>query len=548
MSSPVSSFRIYLNNERFYPLIEKKFSLKKCHLKFLENKFFRKILSYLPITDMIKLKLVSKTFKRLYYLIEKENSTLKKELSLKKSRLKFLEDKNFQEILSYLPITDMIESKLVCKTFIRECSSTPEKLCTPLTIQLKSIRTGTAQNPSIMGTEIVDLITRLVRNKTDSIEVIKRNYEIAAQTLAKAYLSSTIFSIDLSRPDENELLTIFIPFITKHFQLKIFNISFRQKTLDLSTIFWTPLLTHLFITGDIKIKGSFSRPFPDLQYLDVTGCTQFSDENIINLNKLNLKYLNLTLCHRITILIMSFPYIHILNLNNCAGITDKGIEPIKELNTLVALDISNCIKLTDKTLFAIKNLTRLTFFSISNCTEMTDAGLMHIKNLVDLTTLDIKGCNFTHLGMGVLKNFSKLTVLDARNSLVNDSCLDILARDVKSLEKLYLGNSNIFTNHYSGIPNMPGITNFGMCHLITMPKLQHLIVRSFKVNDDGLEILKALKAIKSLDLKGCNITGPALIRLKTNPNFKGVELKPNPEEFLDSQINQLDQLPSCVIS
>lgn len=493
--------------------------------------------------------------------------------SLKSSPLRFLGKLTAFEFLSYLPIIDIQRAKGVSNFFATLCRSTPGELCEPLQLQLRS------QN-SIIGSEIDELITTIAHYKDPKEKKPidrEKNLKIAAKTVARACPSHMEISIDLSRVRETQLFFEFFPFSSTR-KLKISNVSYERKNLNLSLFPRFPSLRQLYITGDsISLGGAFATTFPRLTDLKLPACTLLTNQNIKEMDGLRLKHLNLAECNRITkdglIHVTNFNKLQTLDLSNSSNITDREIQSIQGVYSLTYLDLSFCQKISDKALLYVKKLFQLSVLFINNCPNISDVGLKHIRSLINLsglaignctitlvglehlkhlvylTSLDIRCCDFRKGDFGVLRNFPRLTQLDMRNTKVNNATLIILS-SLHRLQNLYLSTPHS-TRVLPGTVDATSITDAGMPYLASMTQLQHLRLRSPLVTDIGLKQLMVLINLKSLDVEGCrNITPTFLINMKKNPHFKYLIINPDPTmpqiPQPDSRIEEFDNC--CVIS
>jgi hypothetical protein len=153
--------------------------------------------------------------------------------------------------------------------------------------------------------------------------------------------------------------------------------------------------------------------------------------------------------------------IYSLDASYCSKITDDGLVPISELDTLTSLDISGCGTITDEGIKHLSSLVNLRHLNLHGCTKITDVGLSYLATLA-LTHLDLNGCDISDLGLHSLAAFP-LTYL------VLSSCKKI--------------------------------TDLGFSYLSQLP-LTHLQVRNTNITDEGLKHFSKLP-LKKLCLKNC---------------------------------------------
>jgi serine/threonine protein kinase len=177
----------------------------------------------------------------------------------------------------------------------------------------------------------------------------------------------------------------------------------------------------------------------------------------------------------------------VLSMSGCRGVSDGGLEHLKDLTNLQYLNLSYCDKLTDGGLERLGALTNLQYLYLTNCRNLTDGGLEHLGALTNLQHLRLMGC-------------SKLT-------------------------------------------------NAGLEHLGALTNLQHLnLSYSGRLTDASLERLGVLTNLRHLDLTYCyNLTGVGLERLGALTNLQHLNLS-NCPKLADESIAALKiALPRCEI-
>eukprot|EP01027_Heterolobosea_sp_BB2_P014353 GEZU01020630.1.p1 GENE.GEZU01020630.1~~GEZU01020630.1.p1 ORF type:complete len:152 (-),score=41.52 GEZU01020630.1:20-475(-) len=79
-----------------------------------------------------------------------------------------------------------------------------------------------------------------------------------------------------------------------------------------------------------------------------------------------------------------------LSLKNCCGITDSGLEHLRQLsNNVVTLKLISNSEITDKGLQSISHLTKIQTLNICSCDRLTEAGLSAITPLVNIKKLKL---------------------------------------------------------------------------------------------------------------------------------------------------------------
>jgi serine/threonine protein kinase len=141
-----------------------------------------------------------------------------------------------------------------------------------------------------------------------------------------------------------------------------------------------------------------------------------------------------------------------------AGISDAGLEHLKDLTSLKELHLFANPNVTDAGLAHLKRLTNLSALDL-NATRVTDAGLVHLKGFTNLTLLNLMNTRISGAGFVHLEGLTKITVLDLDNSTVED---------------------------------------IGLAHLESLSNLNMLAIRRTRVSDAGLVHLKGLKKLRDL--------------------------------------------------
>ena len=106
-------------------------------------------------------------------------------------------------------------------------------------------------------------------------------------------------------------------------------------------------------------------------------------------------------------------------------LTDAGLAHVAALANLKWLNLDG-VGVTDSGLENLKNLSSLEKLVLSN-TAVTDAGLIHLHGLANLESLDLDGTTVTDAGLAHLVSLSKLRALSLIDTAVTDGGLDHLA-------------------------------------------------------------------------------------------------------------------------
>lgn len=176
------------------------------------------------------------------------------------------------------------------------------------------------------------------------------------------------------------------------------------------------------------------RTFKRIVYLNLRYCRHVTDEALLSLKHLPLRYLSLFHCCRITdigllnltkdksVCQSTLQYINIsgtkitdntlynlktlplryLIMDNCYNITDHGLINLKSL-PLIHLSLHYCMNITDGGMLYLKTLP-LQYLDIGN-TRVTDVGLMYLKDL-QLEHLELLGCDITDRGIYYIQSIT----------------------------------------------------------------------------------------------------------------------------------------------
>ncbi|KAF2530350.1 hypothetical protein F2Q70_00032298 [Brassica cretica] len=182
---------------------------------------------------------------------------------------------------------------------------------------------------------------------------------------------------------------------------------------------------HLITEKGLQSLGCYSKR---LQELDLTDCDGVNDRGLEYISK----------CSNLIR----------LKLGLCANISDKGIFHIgSKCSKLLELDLYRCAGFGDDGLAAIsrgcKSLNRLI---LSYCGELTDAGAEKIRQLEHLTHLELRGIkNITGTGLSAIAcGCKKLAYLDLKQcENIDDSGFWALAYFSRNLRQINLCNCSV---------------------------------------------------------------------------------------------------------
>lgn len=114
------------------------------------------------------------------------------------------------------------------------------------------------------------------------------------------------------------------------------------------------------------------------------------------------------------------------------NVTDKTIEPLKDITSLVELRLGST-KVTDAGLAVVANLPHLQVLSLE-LTGITDAGLAHVKSAKNLTYLNLYGTQVSDAGLANLTGLKHLRNLYVWQSKVTEDGVKKLQEALPLLE------------------------------------------------------------------------------------------------------------------
>ncbi|THH29134.1 hypothetical protein EUX98_g5049 [Antrodiella citrinella] len=123
-----------------------------------------------------------------------------------------------------------------------------------------------------------------------------------------------------------------------------------------------------------------SRSFEHLRMLDLTGCSQLTDEAVEGVIAVAPKIRNLVLakCIQLTdaaveAICVLGKHLHYLHLGHAGSITDRSIRSLARACTrLRYIDLANCLQLTDMSVFELASLQKLRRIGLVRVANLTD--------------------------------------------------------------------------------------------------------------------------------------------------------------------------------
>ena len=192
------------------------------------------------------------------------------------------------------------------------------------------------------------------------------------------------------------------------------------------------------------------------------------------------------------------------------GFTDADLARLCKVKSIRTI-FFNGPAITDAGLAALNDLPELERFGVDHSSVITGAGLPALKDAKKLTALGFGGCIINDGGVADLVQLMQLKELKLGHVRITRKSFPLLA-GLPNLERLEITPN--WDPHY--------YTAADFAALAPASKLGELEVHDMVLPwDDGLEHLKALKSLKTLDLYWCYVTDADMAKLKAAlPNVK----------------------------
>lgn len=281
--------------------------------------------------------------------------------------------------------------------------------------------------------------------------------------------------------------------------------------------------------------------------LDLRGSQRLSDRGLLQLSHTplhSLEVARLDNCHGISgrgLLAFSRSYkMHTLSLSNCRRLTDEAVVNISHLGgSLMTLNLGGSRCLTDRSLEAMSGLLELRQLDLSQVSlgmEVTCSAHLNLSNGTSLITIyrfQFIQCDLiTNEGLSNLANLERIEELSLGwCRLISDDGLDILSGHQNRAQTLRV-------LHLARCP----ITDDGLVHLSKLKKLQELDLNGCsKLSSQALSVtLGKLACLVTLDVSYC----PGILRSPWQGNINALKsLELNYSAVRDSHLSRLKHLP-----
>jgi len=296
--------------------------------------------------------------------------------------------------------------------------------------------------------------------------------------------------------------------------------------------------------------GISSTTTSTLHLLDLRGSQRLTDRGLLQLAHTplhSLEVVRLDNCHGITgrglLAFSRSTMLHTLSLANCRRLTDEAVVNVGHLGgSLTCLNLGGCRCLTDRSLEAVGHLRELRKLDLSQCDLITDEGLVNLHDLELLDELSIGWCRLiSDDGLEILAeqpNRSKaLITLRLARCSITDEGLQHLAK-LETLEELDLNGCVRISSAALGetlgklihltsldVSYCPGILRSSWQGKIDSLKSLELCYSG--VRDSHLAHLRSLPKLEELNLDSCIVTDWGMAHLVDNgvmPNLTTLDL------------------------
>lgn len=222
----------------------------------------------------------------------------------------------------------------------------------------------------------------------------------------------------------------------------------------------------------------------------------------------------------------NLPGIVDLNLLYAEYVTDEGLAAVKGWRKLKRLNVHGA-KVSDTTLDHISAIQTLESLNIGSA-MVTDIGLERLTTLPNLKELTIGGNKLTDAGLQALRQMPSLTYLDLGGRQGTDANIWAIRMSVvgldavlalKGLRELRFECTSVGVGlegaKFADVSYV-SVTPGWLEKMKALPKLERLKLQGCdRLNDDSIQVLAGLPALREVDLKGSAVTEKGIAALKT---------------------------------
>lgn len=212
-----------------------------------------------------------------------------------------------------------------------------------------------------------------------------------------------------------------------------------------------------------RTLAALSRRLRCLSHLDLCHCPGILPGDIQDAKVLQLPQLTfLSLSHTSVgdLDIQRLSQLRTLDLSGCMHLSDRGLQPLRQMNSLEKLYLNGCTQLTHATMHTIRRLESLTHLEMARCPMVSDQGLSLFAGMPRLTSLNVAGCQgVDNSALAVMRSLTALASLNLCGcwKVTDDGLLQTL-RHNKALTCL-------------GLSHCHGVSENGMSKIRAMPHI-----------------------------------------------------------------------------
>ena len=255
--------------------------------------------------------------------------------------------------------------------------------------------------------------------------------------------------------------------------------------------------------------------FPNLVNLDIASNPLLTDASMREIAKLQqLEVLNVLFCDFSEFGIqnlISLPRLRALDIRGNMKIGDGGMDALSMMPALRSLQ-HRSPTVSDRGIRALADARVLDNLVIQDM-QITGQSGQHIRRMERLTSLIIFRCeNFDSAGVLALGglNLNRLTL---RGLPINDSAMEVF-KELPTIRRLYL-------------QELSSVTDAGIANLVHLNDLEILDIWEVLITDRSMEVIGKLENLKTLMLRGTNVTDTGLEILLSMPGLESVTLTDN---------------------
>ncbi|MDG2467964.1 MAG: hypothetical protein P8M80_01675 [Pirellulaceae bacterium] len=271
-------------------------------------------------------------------------------------------------------------------------------------------------------------------------------------------------------------------------------------------------------------------------------------EDLQNLTFLQLKRTSVT--DDSMAVLAKFPKLQQIRVGQ-TKIGDEGLQHLKSLKTLTALDLTDCNRVSDAGLAYLVALPKLKMLKVWG-QGVTNEGL---KSIGQMKSLEVLGMNDTRIddeGMQAINTLEKLKEVSFGRTAISDFGIMQLTGST-GMKKMVLRDTNItdealkFIGQLKNIEvldlsecSSPGPTDIGIEELVGLPKLKDLNLWSTKVGDGAVEAIVKIPNLVRLNLDATKISDASMAFLPSLENLTWLHI--GSTKITEKQISELYKL------